>query len=84
MKQAKVDRRHELRNTHIYALYRGDEYLMDGTLDEIAAKRGCKRSTLQWMLYPTYRKRYLEGRRKDGRPHVCLALTRLDDEKDAE
>ena len=41
MKQAKVDRRHELRNTHIYALYRGDEYLMDGTLDEIAAARGC-------------------------------------------
>ena len=73
-----------LRDNHIYALYRGDTYLMDGTLEEIAEKRGVKRVTLQWMLHPTYRKRYLEGRRKDGRPHVCLALTRLDDDKDAE
>ena len=42
-----------LRDHHIYALYRGDTYLMDGTLEEIAEKRGVKRVTLQWMLRPS-------------------------------
>ena len=36
-----------IRDNHIYALYRGDTYLMDGTLEEIAEKRGVKRVTLQ-------------------------------------
>ena len=27
-------------NNNIYALYRGDEYIMDGTLQEIADARG--------------------------------------------
>ena len=33
-------------NNNIYALYRGDEYIMDGTLQEIADARGIKRDSL--------------------------------------
>lgn len=35
-----------IRDNHIYALYRGDTYLMDGTLEEIAEKRVPKRQCL--------------------------------------
>ena len=44
-------------NNNIYALYRGDEYIMDGTLQEIADARGIKRDSLIWMQSPTYHKR---------------------------
>lgn len=44
-------------NCNIYALYRGDEYIMDGTLQEIADARGIKRDSLIWMQSPTYHKR---------------------------
>ena len=33
-------------NNNIYALYRGDENLMDGKLSEIAGARGVKRDSL--------------------------------------
>ena len=33
-------------NNNIYALYRGYEYIMDGTLQEIADARGVKRDSL--------------------------------------
>lgn len=68
---------------HVYAMYRGDEYLMDGTIDEIARKRGCKRSTLLFMLSPTYHKRCLQ-KRKDGETRIMLNLVMIDDEEDAE
>ena len=68
---------------HVYAMYRGDEYLMDGTIDEIARKRGCKRSTLSWMLSPTYKKRRMV-KRKDGNPRIMIELVRIDDDEDAD
>lgn len=37
----------------IYALYRGEECIADGTLDEIAKKTGLKRSSLKWMKTPS-------------------------------
>ena len=37
----------------IYALYKGDEYVTDGTLDEIAEKTGLKKSSLRWMKTPS-------------------------------
>jgi hypothetical protein len=72
-----------LRGNHIYALYRGDTYLMDGTLEEIAEKRGVKRVTLQWMLRPSYAKRYLSPPKRVPK-RQCLTLTRLDDDEDAD
>lgn len=41
----------------IYALYKGDEYIADGTLEEIAEKTGLKKSSLKWMLTPGAKKR---------------------------
>ena len=41
----------------IYALYKGDEYVTDGTLEELAEKTGKKLASLEWMLTPTAKKR---------------------------
>lgn len=41
----------------IYALYKGDEYIADGTLEEIAEKTGKKPASLKWMLTPAAKKR---------------------------
>lgn len=62
---------------HIYALYRGDTFLMDGTLDEIAEARGVKRRTLQYMLRPVYRRK-TEGRTKYGNDKKWLTLTLIE------
>ena len=37
----------------IYALYKGDEYIADGTLEELAEKTGLKKSSLRWMKTPS-------------------------------
>lgn len=37
----------------IYALYKGDEYVTDGTLDEIAEKTGLQKSSLRRMKEPS-------------------------------
>ena len=41
----------------IYALYKGEEYIADGTLDEIAEKTGLKKSSLKWMKAPSGKKK---------------------------
>ena len=46
-----------MRNENIYALYRGEQNVWDGTLDEIAAKTHIKRETLKFYTYPIARKR---------------------------
>ena len=40
----------------IYALYKGDEYVTDGTLEELAEKTGKKLASLKWMLTPSAKK----------------------------
>ncbi len=42
----------------IYALYRGDENLMDGTLAQIAEARGIKIETLRYMTSNVYKRRH--------------------------
>ena len=37
---------------NIYAAYRGEEYIGEGTLDEIAALAGVSRRTAQWCKCP--------------------------------
>ena len=41
----------------IYALYRGDEYICDGTIEEVAKKQGVKVETIYFYKSPTYKKR---------------------------
>lgn len=40
--------------TKIYALYKGDEYITDGTLRELSRKTGKKEATLKFMTTPSY------------------------------
>ena len=58
-------RSRKLRN--IYALYKGENNLMDGTLEEISSRSGINIKTLIWMTNPSAMKR----KRRNGR---CLAL----------
>lgn len=40
-----------------YALYKGDDLIMMGTLPQIAEFKKVKVSSLLWMLTPTYKRR---------------------------
>lgn len=40
-----------------YALYKGEEMLRIGTLDELADWKGVTRKTIQFYQYPTYQNR---------------------------
>ena len=58
-------------NRNIYAAYRGDTYIGEGNIDEIAVLAGVKRSTVQWCTRRAAAKRieareraWREGRRK--------------------
>lgn len=43
---------HPKRNCNIYAAYRGDDYIGEGTLDDIAVIAGVSRKTAQWCARP--------------------------------
>ncbi|EJC5391574.1 hypothetical protein [Listeria monocytogenes] len=43
-----------------YALYKGEELLKIGTLDELATFKNVKRETILFYATPTYRKRTTE------------------------
>ena len=47
----------------IYVLYKGDEQLAEGTLDELAEKFNVKKKTLLFQQSPTYVKRGKNNRR---------------------
>ena len=40
------------KNHNIYAAYRGDDYIGEGTLDELAVLAGVSRKTAQWCARP--------------------------------
>lgn len=63
---------------HIYALYKGEQNLMDGTLAEIAVRTGKTNNTLKWMTYPSYQKRVQQRSHKIG----VLELVDLGEEND--
>lgn len=41
----------------IYALYKGDNYITDGTIEELAEYLKVKPSTIRFYTTPTYKKR---------------------------
>ncbi len=47
-----------------YALYRGDELLDIGTLDEIAERRGVKPETIYFYSTPSYQRRIRNENRR--------------------
>lgn len=46
----------------IYALYKGEKLLADGTLLQIAHKMGVKLRTIKFYKTPTYKKRRANGK----------------------
>ena len=45
----------------IYALYKGENLLADGTIQEISEKTGKTIYHLRWMTYPTHNRRCKPG-----------------------
>lgn len=58
-----------------YAMYKGEELLYIGTLEEIAKERGVLKDTIKFYTTPTYQRRITK--RKNPRNYIML--TRLDD-----
>lgn len=48
------------RLTNIYAAYRGDSYVGEGTIAQLATMLGVKVSTVKWALTPSGRRRACE------------------------
>ncbi|KEF40139.1 hypothetical protein M670_00155 [Schinkia azotoformans MEV2011] len=59
----------------IYALYKGDEYVTDGTIREISKETNKSIYFLKYMTYPSYEKRFGNGPKR-------LRMVLLDDELD--
>ena len=80
------------KNCSIYAAYRGDEYIGEGTLDEIATLAGVRRKTAQWCARPAALRRieernkaWSEGRRQlKTRGSLVLVCVEEVDERLAE
>ena len=49
-----------------YAVYKGDKYITDGKIKEIAKKLNVKPTTINFYLTPTYKKR------NHGNNHIVL------------
>ena len=47
----------EYSSQNVYVLYKGDRWITDGTIAEIAAFRGAKRATTEWLSTPVASKR---------------------------
>lgn len=58
----------------IFAVYKGDEYIMDGTLQEIAEARGIKLNSARFLTYPCYKKR-VDARLKKNPNSERVTLT---------
>lgn len=61
----------------IYAAYRGDKYIGEGTLREIAAMTGLKVETVIWYTTPAGKRRM--GRHKEHKRYPRLTLVDLGD-----
>ena len=62
----------------IYALYKGERNLTDGTLAQIAHRQNVKIRTLYYMLSPTYKKRMAKRKGQSG---GCLELVEIVDDE---
>ena len=65
---------------NIYAADRGDEYIGEGTVEEIAAMAGVSYATARWGIYPTARRR--DAMRKRNRSKGMLLLVHVGKEGD--
>lgn len=61
-----------------YALYKGEDFIEIGTLQELADLRGVQLKTMKFYLTPTYQNRIAE--RKNARDYITLS--KLEDEEE--
>lgn len=67
---------------HIYALYKGEKFLDEGTKKEIADRRGCKVSTMSFLASNAYKKRMETGKGNTNRKRGnYLILIEIDDDE---
>lgn len=59
----------------VYALYKGEEYIADGTIRELSRKTGKSVGWLRWMTKPAYQRRVEASKKR-------LQLVSLDDGKE--
>ncbi|NDL68504.1 hypothetical protein [Anaerotalea alkaliphila] len=59
--------------TKEFALYKGEEMLGIGTIDELAEMQGVKPETIRFYLYPAYQRRVRNAKNR-------MVLVRLDQE----
>lgn len=59
-------------------MYKGDNLLYIGTLDEIAEAHGVKRDTIKFYSTPCYRRRI--AKRKNARNYITV--TKLEDDEE--
>ena len=57
----------------VYALYKGDEYIAQGTIQELAKKLKLKKATISFYRSPAYKKRNHKGN--------CKTLVRIEEWK---
>lgn len=60
-----------------YALYKGDELIGIGTLEELASQHGVKRNTMYFYSMPAYQRRYTSKKLSNRR----LIAIKLDQEE---
>ena len=66
-------------NRNIYAVYKGDQYIMDGTIPEIARARGIKEESVKFFLTPVYKRRNdARDRKRKNKSPGYITLTMID------
>lgn len=63
-------------NKRIWALYKGEDFITEGTIEEISKATNKTINHLKFMTYPVYEKR-VESR---GNNDKCMRMISLDDE----
>ena len=64
---------------NIYALYKGEKFITEGTKQEIAKVQGCKVKTISFLATNAYKKRMEARKYKYGKPNH-LILIKIDEE----
>lgn len=60
--------------TRLYALYHGDDYICDGTMEDLAKVTGLKIATVAFYASPTYERRLSRQKNQGSRSYVLIRL----------
>lgn len=64
---------------NIYALYKGEKFITEGTKEEIAKVQGCKVKTISFLATNVYKRRMKARKYKHCKPNH-LILIKIDEE----